>query len=146
MAAPPVLQALLVCDQVVQEVGTMKRSAIGIFTELLALRFPAVHASLAVYFAVTDAEGKYAIELELDDLERNQVVGGVRGIEMVARDKLAVTDFHLTFHNVQFPHPGKYEFRLLFNGHLAGSRTITLREMKTPQRPGAPPPPAHGQG
>ena len=78
MAKPPVpvLKAFLVCDQVIQDAQTGKKSLIGVFHELKASRFPAMHPALWIYANLTDAHGQYAFEIRLVDVSRNETLGG----------------------------------------------------------------------
>ncbi len=80
MAKPPVpvLKAFLVCDQVIQDAQTGKKSLIGVFHELKASRFPAMHPALWIYANLTDAHGQYAFEIRLVDVSRNETLGGGR--------------------------------------------------------------------
>ena len=61
----PSLNAMLLCDHTIREHGTGKVSLIGIFENISAARFPVVHRALSVYAKLVDAEGEYAIRLEL---------------------------------------------------------------------------------
>jgi len=55
----PSVQAFLVCDQVIEDSVTKKKSLIGLFTHLQAMSFPFQHQQMGLYFCLTDAEGNY---------------------------------------------------------------------------------------
>jgi len=67
----PKANAMLICDSVITDKGTNKKSLIGVFEHINAFKFPCVHHSLAVYIKLTDARGKYRFRLELIDLQNN---------------------------------------------------------------------------
>ena len=71
----PIVNAMLVCDKVITETGTNKKSLIGIFENINAYKFPCIHHFLAVYIKLTDANGRYKFRLELVDLENDSIVG-----------------------------------------------------------------------
>ena len=70
----PTLNAMLLCDHTIREQGTGKVSLIGIFENISAARFPVVHHALSVYAKLGDAEGEYAIRLELVRLDDGHTV------------------------------------------------------------------------
>jgi len=61
----PSVQAFLVCDQVIEDSVTKKKSLIGLFTHLQALNFPFQHQQMGLYFCLTDAEGLYRFDIDL---------------------------------------------------------------------------------
>ena len=47
----PSVQAFLVCDQVIEDSVTKKKSLIGLFTHLQAVSFPFQHSQMGLYFS-----------------------------------------------------------------------------------------------
>src|SRR5678815_554799 len=70
----PSVQAFLVCDQVIEDSVTKKKSLIGLFTHLQALNFPFQHQQMGLYFCLTDAEGLYRFDIDLMYLNSEQLV------------------------------------------------------------------------
>ncbi|MFC1706520.1 DUF6941 family protein [Planctomycetota bacterium] len=137
MPAPlPVLHAILVCDMVLREAGTNKHSAIGIFTDVFTTKFPMALNPLAVYACLSDAIGTYNISVELVDLAQNNIIGRVQGLKFESKEKLQSHDFGIRFVNTVFPQAATYEFRMLADDRLLGSKKLRVRQMdpKT-QRP-----------
>src|ERR1035441_8953551 len=64
----PSVLAMLVCDQVIGEQGTGKKSLIGIFDNLHAPGFP-TQTRLAVYVKLADAQGNYKFRIRLVKLK-----------------------------------------------------------------------------
>ena len=71
----PIIHAFLVCDTIIIDSLTGKKSLIGAFTHLWAKTFPCHHPQIGVYFSLTDAEGRYAFEIQLIYLDKDQTVG-----------------------------------------------------------------------
>ena len=124
--AKPSLQALIVCDMVIDDRTTGKKSIIGAFTHVIASSFPCQKPQMGVYFCITDAEGSYEFSLELVHLNTDKVVGrgGVSGIAIP--DRLEIVDFGLTLPIVNFPQAGRYEFRLYANGAFIGNKDFNV--------------------
>jgi hypothetical protein len=128
----PVLKALLVCDQVIQDAQSGKKSLIGVFHELRAQRFPATHPMLWIYANLTDAHGRYAFEIRMLDVTRNQVLGKGEPPPFDIQEPLQVTELAAQLRNVSLPGPGTYEFQLLSNGELLGTKAIHVKQIETP--------------
>ena len=106
--AKPSVQAFLVCDQVIEDSVTKKKSLIGLFTHLQAVSFPFQHSQMGLYFCLTDAEGTYHFRLQ-------------------------ISDFGINIPSLVFPAPGRYEFRLRMEGHLIAQKDFSVMQMPTHQ-------------
>ena len=137
----PLLKAFLVCDQVIQDAQTGKKSLIGVFHELKASRFPAVHPALWIYANLTDAHGSYTFEIRLIDVAQNEVLGRGAPPPIEIPGPLQVTELSAQLRNVQLPTPGTYEFQLLANEQLIATKAIRVAEIQEPQQPPQLPPP-----
>ncbi len=129
------LKAFLVCDQVIQDAQTGKKSLIGVFHELKASRFPAIHPSLWIYANLTDAHGQYTFEIRLLDVGRNEVLGRGAPPAIEIPGPLQVTELSAQLRNVQLPTAGTYEFQLLANDQLVATKAIRVAEIQEPQPP-----------
>lgn len=112
----PSVQAFLVCDSVIIDSQTGKKSLIGTFTHLWAPRFPCQHHQMGIYFCLTDAEGVYEFELRLAYLDQDVIVGKATLSPFTIKDRLEINDFGINIPSLVFPGPGRYEFRLYANG------------------------------
>ncbi|MFH1797768.1 MAG: hypothetical protein ABH844_00245 [Candidatus Omnitrophota bacterium] len=132
-ASKPILNAMLVCDKIITEVGTNKKSLIGVFENISAHMFPCVHHSLTVYIKLTDANGKYKFCLELVDLETNSIIGkGEMPKDIEITSPLTIHDLVFNLAALKFEHQGKYEFRIFANGEVFGQKTFSVN--KSPER------------
>jgi|SRR5579885_1401303 len=132
MAAPkPSLTAFLVCDMVIDDKATSKKSLIGAFTHIWAQGFPCVHHKMAVYFCLTDAEGDYEVVLRLVNSETEETLAEA-GVSLTITDRLAISDFGVNIPVVQFPTPGRYEFQLFANKEFLGRRDFLVTQLGPP--------------
>lgn len=129
----PSVKAFLVCDYVMEDSFTKKKSVIGIFTHLQAAGFPFQHHHMGLYFCITDAEGSYQFDLSLVYLNTEQVVAKAQLPIVEIQDRLQIADFCVTLTNLLFPGPGRYEFRLFVNGQLLAQKDFTVTQMAAPQ-------------
>lgn len=114
----PSVQAFLVCDSVITDSQTGKKSLIGTFTHLWAPRFPCQHHQMGIYFCLTDAEGLYEFELQLAYLDQDVIVGKATLSPFPIKNRLEIHDFGVNIPSLVFPGPGRYEFRLSANGNF----------------------------
>ena len=122
----PIVKAFLICDQIIHDAQTGKKTLVGVFHELRAERFPAVHPVLWIYANLTDARGKYAFEIRFFDVERNNVLGQGTPPEITIPGPLQTTELSAQLRNVQLPGPGTYEFQLHTNRQLIATKAIRV--------------------
>ncbi|RMH09445.1 MAG: hypothetical protein D6704_01225 [Nitrospirae bacterium] len=134
MILKPSIHAFLVCDTVIVDSLTGKKSLIGTFTHLWAPRFPCQHHQMGVYFCLTDAEGVYRFELQLVYLDRDQVIGKVTLSPIEISSRLETKDIGINIPSLVFPGPGRYEFRLYADGQF-----IAQKDFDVIQQNSAPP-------
>ncbi|MFH1395344.1 MAG: hypothetical protein ABIH09_04225 [Candidatus Omnitrophota bacterium] len=127
----PIVNAMLICDRIITEAGTNKKSLIGVFENISAYKFPCVHHFLAVYIKLTDARGEYKFRLELGDLENDGIVGKAEIPNPITiNNPLAIHDLVFNLAGIKFAHPGKYEFRIFANDEVFGQKTFLVNLIK----------------
>ena len=125
--APEVL-AMILCDLVITDAETNKKSLIGLFDRIETTVFPCILRDLHVYLSLTDGHGRLPVVLSCvpsdgsDALFRGQVV-----VEF--RDPLQVVELHFVFPNARFPHAGEYRFQLCAGGSLLRDRKLLVRQL-----------------
>lgn len=133
--SPPSVQAFLVCDCVIEDSLTKKKSLIGLFTHLQSVTFPFQHHQLGLYFCMTDAEGTYRVEIDLMFVNTDQLVCRASLPDIVIGDRLQISDFGINIPALLFSAPGRYEFRLRMNGHMIAQKDFHVVQVPAP--PGA---------
>lgn len=129
MSSRPIINAMLICDKVITEERTRKKSLIGIFEKIGSSRFPFTHLSMAVYIKLTNGRGEYNFKLELYDLKKDRVLGYNKiphPIEI--EDPLRTYELVFTLNRIKFEHPGKYEFRIYSDEEVFGQKAFTVEE------------------
>src|SRR5688572_18248039 len=59
----PIPLAMLICDSVIEDKGSGKKSLIGLFNSITASQAPCTHGPLDVFLALTDGNGEYPVLL-----------------------------------------------------------------------------------
>jgi hypothetical protein len=139
MAQPPIptAVAMLLCDQVITEQGTNKKSLIGVFENFNWPTFPAVLPRLGIYIKLADAAGKYDFKLRFVALKDESLLAEI-GLNTDVRDASSYAEISLNIGNIPIPAEGKYEIQLYF-GDVYLHR-ITMQALKTAGGPTWQPP------
>lgn len=124
-ASLPVINAILVCDRAEREPETGKMTLYGIFENISAKSFPALHPQCAVYVKMTETSGNYHFRLDLVHLDTADLVARAE-LSLALSNRLGSTELHFDLRNVVFPEPGLYEFQLFDNGRFLGNKTVRL--------------------
>lgn len=131
VAPHPACNAMLICDQTLQEGTTGKNSLMGIFENIAAHQFPAGCGFLTVYVKLTDAQGDYRIRLELIHLSDLTVIGQGQ-FRATIGDRMVPAELVFQIGGLVFQKPGPYEFRLYANDRWVGSKSLRLVQAPEP--------------
>lgn len=136
--AVPALVSLLVCDQVIDDKLSNKKSAIGIFNTIMVPKIPARIHQMAILASLTEISGRVELEIRLvRDADNAVLFSGKGAVE--APNPLAVVDLLFAMHGVQIPEAGQYAFELLTEGEILGRRRFQVRPRLPGEGPGRPP-------
>lgn len=106
----PYLLAVLLCDAVISEEETGKKTIVGTFDKLSSPLFPTGYP-FTVYVKLTDAEGNYRLRLDYVNLSNDALLASQEFPNIAIPSRLETAD--LVFKIVAaVPEPGSYEFRL----------------------------------
>ena len=119
----PSVQAFLVCDQVIEDSVTKKKSLIGLFTHLQAVSFPFQHSQMGLYFCLTDAEGTYHFDIDLIHLNNEQLVCRATLPNIAIGDRLQISDFGINTPHWSSPLPDAMSFAFAWKGISSHRKT-----------------------
>lgn len=131
----PTLVALMICDQVIDDRLTHKKSAIGLFNTVLVGSVPTQVQQIVVMASLTEISARSPIELRLVRDADNDILFATRGF-VEAPNPLATVDLIFTMHGIQLRTVGQYAFEVLSNGEILGRRRFHVTV-----RPAGPTPP-----
>ena len=125
----PKANAMLICDYVITEQGTNKKSLIGIFEHIGAAQFPVIHNSMSVYVKLTDAQGDYQFRLDLADLKNERLIAQCNLPSKIhINHPLETRELVFNFMGLKFVEPGQYEFRMYANDHIFGQKVFVVNQ------------------
>ncbi len=110
----PALVAFLVCDSVIQDGPSGKKTLVGVFSNILVENFPAAHASPWLFVKLIDCEGSYDVKFEFVRVSGQEILLEANG-NLNATDRHSNTEFALQLPQLPIPAAGQYEFRLWMN-------------------------------
>ena len=142
--AAPTLVSLLICDQVIDDRLTKKKSAIGLFNTVLVPSLPTRIHQLAVMATLTEITGRTPLRLRLMRDEDNSVLMQTQG-HVEAPDPLTMVDLVFAMQGVPIAKAGQYAFELLGEVDLLGRRRFRV-VVGRPRPPGITPPPDSAEG
>lgn len=142
--AVPALVSLLICDQVIDDKLSNKKSAIGMFNAILVQSTPTTIQQIAVLASVTELTARNELEIRLVRDADDSVIFSGRGF-VEAPNPLAVVDLLFTLQGIQLPGPGQYAFEIQSRGELLGRRRFQVfvrqrRQQQPPEGGGFEPP------
>ena len=118
----PSVQAILLCEKIIDEAGTGKKSLIGIFTGINAPGVP-VQMAMGIYARMTDGEGNYNFRVDLVHLPTDKKVASAALPPLAVKDRLGPVEVVIQIPQIVFQEFGKNEFQLfgddVFLGHTS---------------------------
>lgn len=129
--AQPECLAILLCDQVIEDKTTNKKSVIGMFNQIGVRKVPGVQNLMALMISLTDMQGKHKVGFTIshDTPEGTKELTKVEG-DVQIDDRLAVVDMVFNLRGFKLPTLGKYTITALANG-----APLAMRHFQVVQAP-----------
>jgi hypothetical protein len=128
--ATPYSLAMLLCDQVIVDERSKKKTLVGLFDIIYAKSFPAKHPSLSVYARLTDAEGQYKFRMDYVQVKTDNLLGRADIPPIDITDRLKTHELVMQFPPIDIPVQGEYEFRLWANDRYVGRVKFTALKLE----------------
>jgi hypothetical protein len=130
--------ALVVCDAIIEDKTTGKKTLVGLFDRVQTARFPCVHPEMAVFVSITGGRGEYPCEIVCKHVDDETVAFSAKG-KIVLRDPRHVVDLVFRLKGVRFPKPDAYWLHFLVDGIPIMMRQMLVQEQKATPRKGPEP-------
>ena len=128
----PIAEALILCDEIINEAGTNKKSLIGTFNSIVAGNFPTQHPKMCVYAAMTNGQGTLRTELRCTRVDgQREVFRAAQTVQFM--DPNQVIEMGFSFRNVPFEEPGLYAFELLAGDEMLMEKRFSVMRAQAPQ-------------
>jgi hypothetical protein len=124
---------MILCDQVITDIETNKKSLIGIFDQVETVSLPCVVHELHVYLSLTDGHGTFAAAISCVTVDEGEEL--FRGeTEVEFTDPLQVIELHFVFPRAAFPHPGEYRFQFSADDQILRERRFFVSYLRAQGR------------
>ncbi|MDD4013399.1 MAG: hypothetical protein PHW14_04330 [Candidatus Omnitrophica bacterium] len=135
----PIPLTMVICDAVIDDKKTGKKSLIGLFNNISSGKMPCVHPRLNVFITMTEGYGNYDGVLRCVPSESGKQVMEMKG-PLVFRDPHQVVELDFEINNIRFDQYGEYRFEFLCGGELLISRKFKVSQIakkeETPKNEG----------
>jgi hypothetical protein len=132
----PTLLAFLMCESVIHDAETQKKTLVGVFDRLLSSSAPLQVAGLGLYAKLVEGHGNYTFKIRMVNLKDESLVLDISTPANWSRAE-APLEFGVNFRGVPIPAFGDYEFQLFANDIYVGRAVFKVEKMQLP--PSAPP-------
>lgn len=120
--------ALLLCDTVITDAMTGKKTLVGIFNSIGATKFPHIVPQINVFASLTNLEGETEVKIRLIAGNNNVVFDLPAKVPF--KNPLDAPELVFNLQNLKFPSPGAFELQLLAGEKVAASRLLVVSEIK----------------
>lgn len=128
----PVVTATLLCDQVIVDALSGKKSLIGIFDRISATDFPSVHTRMVLFVSMTEWHGNKNWRVRIQDSQLH-IIFNIEGTHEHL-DPLQPVDFMFDMVGIIFPSEGDYQLEVSVDGTFISQRSIIVRRIPSPPR------------
>lgn len=139
----PIGLALILCDTVIEDRHTMKKSLIGLFSQIGTMTFPYTHPLIHLLVSLTGGKGDYPCEVLCQHEDLQTTVFSIKN-NLRFRSHDEVADLVYNLKSLTFPRPGRYWFKVLLDDTPIMMRPVLVvnrQELKPPAPPRSPRPP-----
>jgi len=123
----PVGIALIICDQVITEAVTNKKSLIGLFNNVMARHFPSRQPRLCIFVSITGGHGKVSTKVRCVNEESHEALFETSG-EIAFQNPNHVVEAVFEFNNVTFPEPGLHCIEVVAGDELVLQRRFMVSQ------------------
>jgi len=131
--------AIVICDQIIEDKLTNKKSLIGIFNNIASQNFPCRHPQLSVFVSLTEGRGSYNARLRIAHEETGRVTAELNG-QIQFPDIHAVVEVNFNLLGLEFQQPGLYSIEFYCDDALVLERRFHVTQLKQQPPPKGPPP------
>ncbi|MBF0486134.1 MAG: hypothetical protein HQL16_06445 [Candidatus Omnitrophica bacterium] len=128
----PIPLGMSICDMIIEDKKTGKKSLIGMFSTVSTHQVPCVVSRFAVFISLTEGIGDYSCSLRCIRAKDNLLIAETKGTVKFT-DRAEVVEIALEIAGLSIPEYGYYRLELYCDDSLLISRKFTVAPM--PQIP-----------
>ena len=123
----PTSLALIICDAVIDDRETNKKTLVGIFNNIGAQKIPFRHPELHVFVSLTDGNGVYKARLECRHRESHDKVFELKG-DIHFENPNQVVELNFALHGIVFSKAGIHNFDFYCDDQVVVSRKFSVSQ------------------
>lgn len=127
----PTLLAFIVCDTIIQDAATQKRTLVGVFDHVNSAVAPFVLNSVGLYAKMVEGVGKYNFRIRLVNLRDEAPVLEI-GIAGDWKDPDFPMELGVNFGGIPIAEFGTYEFQLYADDVFLGRALLRAIKLQIP--------------
>ena len=124
--------ALLVCDTVITDAMTGKKTLVGIFNALGATKFPHIIPNMNIFASLTNLEGE--VEVKIKMIAGNDDVVFELPAKVPFKNPFETPELFFNLQNFRVNAPGSYELQLIAKDEVIASRLLIFKEVRPPAK------------
>jgi len=121
--------AMIICDTVITDKKTNKKSLIGIFDGIRTKTLPLAHPHLNVFVSLMDGIGEYRGRLVCTNMTTDKTLLAI-DCKLNFKERLQTVEFNLEIVSLSLPDFGSYTFDFFCDDDLVISRKFGVRPLQ----------------
>ncbi len=130
----PLVLSFIVCDDAIEDKASGKWSILGVFDNINAASFPAMHPKTVIMLEFTGIHGESPFEIRLVDAATDDILLQVQG-KVSAVDPLVLLRFAVQLPPLTFQKEAECRWQLRSGIDLLIERRMTIKLVQPPQEP-----------
>ncbi len=124
----PIPLGMVICDTIIEDKKTGKKSLIGMFSNVSTLQVPCPLNRFGVYISMTEGIGDYSCSLKCVRAVDNLMIGETRG-SLKFEDRAHIVEIVLEITGLTVPEYGEYRLEFYCEEDLLISRKFTVTSL-----------------
>ena len=125
----------MTCDNAITEVGTNKKTLVGIFDKIRVQQVPIVFRPFWLYAKLADLRGTHRLRIDIVHLDSEKKIAEAEAQTLSPIDSTDTFEFAMPVLSLQIPLTGTYEVQLFSDNIFIGRTVVTV--IKSEKQEGA---------
>ena len=127
----PIALALLVCDSIITDAHTGKKTLVNLFNTVGATKYPHVIPQFYIFASMTNSNGEQDFKIRLQSTNGDTVCELPGKIPF--NTPLDAPELIFFIQNLVIKSPGTYDLQIVVNDIPIASRLLTFKQIQPPQ-------------
>lgn len=123
----PIVLSMIICDTVIDDRATNKKTLVGLFNNIWASSCPCIHPRLNVFITLTDGRGTYQGKLKCVNEDDNRDTLQME-VPITFQSGEYIVEFNFELVNVNFPSFGNYRFEFWCDKDILVTRRFIVTQ------------------